>query len=106
MLMFHLILYKNRYLLKEAGINGGNRIIEKYEMHKVALEAINIICEKDIKLYKNDIYNNNDLFCFFKNNPIVKMLINLKLLTSKNLFHRVINKILRVILGFKIRNNY
>ena len=94
-------LYKNKNLLKEAGLNGRKYIIEKYEMHKIAYDALCTIINNDIKsqLLKNkNGFDINSLSCSFKNNFLIKTLLRLKLIIKINFFHKVINKTLKKII--------
>ena len=94
-------LYKNKNLLKEAGLNGRKYIIEKYEMHKIAYDALCTIINNDIKsqLLKNkNGFDINSLSRSFKNNFLIKTLLRLKLIIKINFFHKVINKTLKKII--------
>ena len=92
-----VFLYKNRYLLKDAGINGRQRIIEKYEMHKVAYLALNIAVDGNIVESCNHNANIDSLLCSYKNSIMIKILLSLKLSIKINFMHKVINKIIRMI---------
>lgn len=84
-------LYRNRHLLREAGVNGRKHIIKNYEMHKVASDVLNIINGDNIKLLgreKNN-FDFNSVSCYFKGNFLIKILIKSKLLTKTDFYHKL-----------------
>ena len=94
-------LYKNRYLLREAGVNGRKHIIKNYEMHQVALDALNAINADGKKLSIPQNKNNfdfNSISCYFKGNFLIKILLRSKLLIKTNFYHKLINKTLKILL--------